>query len=268
MNEEEWLTSRRWLDLWWYLPPERMSERQKCLFATTACRRIVHRMTDQRSVDAIEVCERIADGACDEPDRARAYRASIDVLGPYGFIPTVPAVNWAAAKAVTWLCHEDRYKVCRAVEEASAVDGYEAVINAGLLDPYQPPDHSALSRHSGYRNGVVWPDDFGAIWQHEVFERAESNVDSIHAAYLRDIIGNPFRPVSLDPRWLTSTVVDLARSIYEGFPRQAGGYVALPILADALMDAGCDDEPVLNHCRGPGPHVRGCWVVDLILGKE
>jgi hypothetical protein len=43
---------------------------------------------------------------------------------------------------------------------------------------------------------------------------------------------------------------------------------AMPILADALQDAGCDSDDILNHCRGPGPHVRGCWVVDLVLGKE
>lgn len=85
---------------------------------------------------------------------------------------------------------------------------------------------------------------------------------------LRDIFGNPFRPVTLDPRWLTSTVLDLARSIYDEFPRQVGGSAKMPILADALMDAGCDSEEIISHCRAPGPHVRGCYVVDLILGKE
>ena len=69
--------------------------------------------------------------------------------------------------------------------------------------------------------------------------------------------------MTLDPRWLTSTVIDLARTIYE-----ERVWERMPILADALMDAGCDSEEVINHCRGPGPHVRGCWVVDLILGKE
>lgn len=80
---------------------------------------------------------------------------------------------------------------------------------------------------------------------------------------LRDIFGNPFRPVALDPRWRNETVVALASGIYadRAFDR-------MPILADALEEAGCDDLEVLNHCRGPGPHVRGCWVVDLVLGKE
>src|SRR5262245_5812860 len=83
------------------------------------------------------------------------------------------------------------------------------------------------------------------------------------ASILRDIFGNPFGPVALDPRWLTSNVVDLSRTIYE-----ERAFDRLPILADALMDAGCTEEEVLSHCRGPGPHVRGCWVVDLLLGKE
>jgi hypothetical protein len=80
---------------------------------------------------------------------------------------------------------------------------------------------------------------------------------------LRDIFGNPFRPVSLDPAWRTPTAVALASQMYES--RDFG---AMPILADALQDAGCDSDDVLDHCRGPGPHVRGCWVVDLVLGRS
>jgi hypothetical protein len=91
-------------------------------------------------------------------------------------------------------------------------------------------------------------------------ERAEMEV---HAQLLRDIFGNPFRPVSIDPRWLTSTVVDLANAIYD-----ERAFNRMPILADALMDAGCDIDEVIAHCRSDGPHVLGCWVVDRILGKE
>jgi hypothetical protein len=82
------------------------------------------------------------------------------------------------------------------------------------------------------------------------------------AELLRDIFGNPFQPATFDTAWRTSTAVALARGMYES--REFG---AMPILADALQDAGCNDEDVLSHCRGPGPHVRGCWVVDLVLGK-
>jgi hypothetical protein len=82
-------------------------------------------------------------------------------------------------------------------------------------------------------------------------------------ALLRDAFGNPFRPVAVLPEWRTDTTVSLARTMYES--RDFG---AMPILADALQDAGCDSAEILDHCRGPGPHVRGCWVVDLVLGKE
>jgi hypothetical protein len=81
---------------------------------------------------------------------------------------------------------------------------------------------------------------------------------------LRDIFGPlPFRAVTVDPRWLTSTAVALARTIYED-----RAFDRLPILADALEEAGCDNTDVLSHLRGDGPHVRGCWVLDLVLGKE
>ena len=90
----------------------------------------------------------------------------------------------------------------------------------------------------------------------------ESSGNPVGATIIRDIYGNPFRPVTADPAWLTSTVVALAQGIYadRAFDR-------MPILADALQDAGCDNPDVLEHCRGPGPHTRGCWVVDLLLGR-
>ncbi len=83
------------------------------------------------------------------------------------------------------------------------------------------------------------------------------------SAFLRDIFGNPFRPVAFDPAWRTDTAVSLARQMYES--REFG---AMPILADALQDAGCEYTDILNHCRDTSAtHVRGCWVVDLVLGK-
>jgi hypothetical protein len=84
-----------------------------------------------------------------------------------------------------------------------------------------------------------------------------------HCDILRDIFGNPFRPVTFSPQWRTDTALSLARQMYE-----SREFSAMPILADALQDAGCDSDDILNHCRGPGAHVRGCWVVDLVLGKS
>lgn len=79
---------------------------------------------------------------------------------------------------------------------------------------------------------------------------------------IRDIFGNPFRPpLRLSAEWRTGTVMSLARQI-----REIGDFAALPILADALEEAGCTDEVLLGHCRGPGPHVRGCWAVEFVLG--
>jgi len=84
-----------------------------------------------------------------------------------------------------------------------------------------------------------------------------------NVALIRDIFGNPFCPVIFDAEWRTSKAVALAQGMYD-----ARDFSAMPILADALQDAGCENDEVLNHCRAPGPHVRGCWVVDLVLGKE
>jgi hypothetical protein len=86
------------------------------------------------------------------------------------------------------------------------------------------------------------------------------------AHILRDIVGpRLFRPAHVDPRWLSwhdGTVRGLSEEIAE---RQR--FELLPILADALEDAGCTERAILGHCRGPGPHVRGCWVVDALLGR-
>jgi hypothetical protein len=86
----------------------------------------------------------------------------------------------------------------------------------------------------------------------------------VQAQLLRDIFGNPFHPVAFSPEWRTDTAIALARQIYES--RDFG---AMPILADALQDAGCENEDILTHCRNVNAtHVRGCWVVDLVLGRS
>jgi hypothetical protein len=82
------------------------------------------------------------------------------------------------------------------------------------------------------------------------------------AAPDRPISGNPLRSVTFSPDWRTDTAVAIARQMDE-----SQDFSAMPILADALPDAGCDSTDILDHCRGAGPHVRGCGVVDLVLGK-
>jgi hypothetical protein len=80
---------------------------------------------------------------------------------------------------------------------------------------------------------------------------------------MRDILGNPFRPVTIDAAWTSGTVVKLAQAIYD-----ERAFDRMPILADALEDAGYTNQDILEHCRGGGEHVRGCWVLDLLLKRE
>jgi hypothetical protein len=86
---------------------------------------------------------------------------------------------------------------------------------------------------------------------------------------LRDIFASPFRPAAVCPACLTPQVVALARAAYDRRHLPSGelGPDRLAVLADALEEAGCTDPDLLNHLRPPGPHVRGCWAIDLLLGK-
>jgi hypothetical protein len=94
----------------------------------------------------------------------------------------------------------------------------------------------------------------------EQIERTIQSYRTHPTHYLRDIFGNPFRASPLSPEWRTSTVVAVARNMYE-----SRDFSPIALLADALEDAGCASEEVVNHCRSAGPHVRGCWVIESIL---
>jgi hypothetical protein len=138
---------------------------------------------------------------------------------------------------------------------------------------FKPVNKRAAALAACYLNGcAITPDPADAV---HVFPRILDVLDFLrhidphhsknqrrHAEIIRCIVGNPFRPVAFDPRWRTETAVALAAGIYE-----LRAFDRLPILADALEEAGCDHPDVLAHCRGPGPHARGCWVVDGVLGK-
>jgi hypothetical protein len=90
------------------------------------------------------------------------------------------------------------------------------------------------------------------------------------ALFLRDIVGNPFRPVALDATCLTPQVVALAQAAYEhrDLPLGLLEPSRLAVLADSLEEAGVCEGGLLDHLRGPGPHVRGCHVLDSLLGRE
>jgi hypothetical protein len=136
----------------------------------------------------------------------------------------------------------------------------------GSVDPFAGASPSAY-RYLGLATlfGVGAADDVarGACpgprceWPEAIASAADG------VALVRSIFGNPFHLVAFSPDWRTDTVLTLARQMYE-----SRDFSAMPILADALQDAGCDSAEILDHCRGPGPHVRGCWVVDWVLGNE
>jgi hypothetical protein len=106
---------------------------------------------------------------------------------------------------------------------------------------------------------------------HHHWTEAELKADqeaerALQCDILRDCFGNPFRPVAVEPSWLTwndGTVPRLAQAVYD-----ERAFDRLPILADALEDAGCTDADILGHLRCPGPHARGCWALDLLLGRS
>jgi hypothetical protein len=110
-----------------------------------------------------------------------------------------------------------------------------------------------------------WRARWAADWWLEAAGRAgpaaRGREAALLARLLRDAVGNPHRPAAFDPAWRSPTAVALAARMYES--RDFG---AMPLLADALQEAGCEDAEVLRHCRH-GEHVRGCWVVDLVLGR-
>jgi hypothetical protein len=130
----------------------------------------------------------------------------------------------------------------------------------------------AAGAAAGAADEVTWgPDEFGGVYHTRLllangaYARGEREKVA-QCQLLRDIVGNPFRPAALGPAWAgwsDRTIPKLAQAIYE-----ERAFDRLPLLADALEDAGCADAGLLGHLRGPGPHVRGCWAVDLLLGQE
>jgi hypothetical protein len=119
-------------------------------------------------------------------------------------------------------------------------------------DPRFEPDDAVMYAATGHPFACCYGDGNGNILR----SRSESDL-------LREILGNPFRPITLDPSCLTPTVKQLAESIY-----QERAFDRLPVLADALEDAGCNQPDILSHLRGGGEHCRGCWAVDVVLGRD
>lgn len=248
MNEHQWQATTDPVAMLAYLFPSRAedvglasefrpSPRKLRLFACACCRQVWHLLTDPRSRKAVEVAERYADGEATAEEANKAGSASTEVYSKIG----------------------DDDAFCAAIMAERMLHRCTAELHAWSVVADQ--DNSIPTRAGA--------------------------VPATQATLLRCIVGNPFRPVKLAqpqsmpmPRyrnewidapcaWLTPQVLSIAAQAYEQ-PGADGTLdpATLSILADALTDAGCDNDTILDHLRSPGPHVRGCWVVDLVLGKE
>ena len=246
MTEAEWLAAtdpRPMLDSL----RGKASERKLRLFAAACCRRNWHALSEDVSRPGVEVIERYADRSAtareleDVHRAARAQGKDFEKLCQWRRNTRGPS---SEADSYYWDSQQ-----AYLIAHASQRDDY-----LGMVLVYTT--ECKLRDAVGFRAAT----DRSA---HEEWQRLRDADRADLANLFRDVFGNRFRPVTADPAWLTSTVVALASGIYadRAFDR-------LPILADALQDAGCDNADVLGHCRGPGPHVRGCWVVDLLLGKQ
>ncbi len=254
MTEDEWL---RGPDISRMLEQIRSdtTARKLRLFAYAACRRVWRHLTDARSqafVTGLEYDTDRVPSAINDQTLVTAFRAA-----------------WGAAHhaAAAVLAEDDPTLAAHYAAESVLFAG-EGVVVLPVTSPLNAEAGAAHDASQAARRRLSRPPDI----ERDGVDGGELMVQS---QLLLDILGNPFRPVKVHPSWLTSTVIALAKGMYE-----SREFSAMPILADALQDAGCDNDEILNHCRdekplgGMGaippcnPHVRGCWVVDLLLGKS
>jgi hypothetical protein len=207
------------------------SDRKLRLFACACCRRIWNLLDNQRSHSTVEVVEQVADGLLPAVERSKALR-----------------VFSLALHRQRGTCYPDRAEVWAVRFAANKVPAQSA---------WGAARFAAVARTRATKGPTRSTREYNAVKKGEF---------SAQANLLRDMFGSlPFHAVIVEDSWLAwndGTVVKLAQGIY-----QDRAFDRLPILADALEDAGCTDADILTHCRGGGPHVRGCWALDLCLGK-
>jgi hypothetical protein len=221
------------------------SDRKLRLLAVACHRRILHLLSDQTDCrKTLEFAERFADGLATRNElRGLAWGK--------------PGSAFSVVLYKAWVAAENSLEF-----GAGTVKKATLVLNPQKYQKWEDAFRAASERYSMGEATVIadaamprdWVEKGSSAWKEE---RASQ------CSLLRDIFGNPFRPVTLDPAWLTPKVKTLAQAIYDD-----RAFERMPELADALAEAGCANVDILSHCRGPGPHVRGCWVVDLVLGRE
>jgi hypothetical protein len=154
--------------------------------------------------------------------------------------------------------------VCLAAIKATCPDADPRWLN--VVEQYADGrlSRDELRKRYGFDGGYVCIPEEPWEWIESIVDGDDVELprsNELLLGLIRDIF--PFHPITLSPSWLTSTVVSLAQQMYD-----SRDFSAMPILADALQDASCDNETILTHCRGAGPHVRGCFVIDLLTGRE
>jgi hypothetical protein len=227
VTEADWLAGTDPSPMLEYLRGK-VSDRKLVLFAAACCRHIWHLLTDERCRAAVETAERFADGRADVKSLTAARTATLIAERETGVGVAARAPYWTAHPRPT----ETVWNVHTAAAEAEAHVAIQAVTR-----------------------------DWDTVWGDAISAAARDQAD-----LLRDVIGNPFRPVTFNPRWVAwagGTVRRIASHIYD-----AGRFEELPVLADALEDAGCDNADLLTHCRSGAEHARGCWAVDLLLRRN
>jgi hypothetical protein len=232
MTQREWWANQDPLALLYHVE-RRASPRKLRLFACACCRRALNPFVPPFVLRAVAAAEAFADGALGARDLARVRRAVERAAGPTGR---------AELRDGTFYFREI-FGTCLAVCHSGELPG-------GVAELARDAAHAAASAAAD-----ASPAPRGSAEWHS--ERAGQ------ADLFRDIFGDPFHPTRLDPAWLTSDVSAVARGIYA-----SRAFSAMPVLADALQEAGCTDDTVLHHCREPREHARGCWVLDLLLGTE
>jgi hypothetical protein len=229
MTEVEWLTSTDIYKMLEYLRGK-VSDRKLRLFAVACCHRPYYQVADERQRKAVQLAERMADEDVNEDELKIVHQAAHEL--------------WEAAWAASLAAQQEAPRGTPEVESLVDADMATAAGWAILENAWE----------AAYQvTGVEWDEEHADEPAHQL-------------ALLRDIFGNPFRPVAIDHSslsWNDGTVVKLAEAIYEDQT-----FDGLPVLADALQEAGCHDTDIIGHCRHPGPHVRGCWVVDHLLTKQ
>jgi hypothetical protein len=258
MSEAQWLKATDPSRMYRHLG-EQASLRKLRLFACACVRRFAHQLPDERSRRALEVGELYADGLADRPEMAEAERGARQALDEAcAYANQVREARWAQAGCGP-LDQPSIYEVTERQEPARP-EAEAALAEAAYCLAATRWERRALRRAPWL---VVTAAGLLAQGDTRVAERQERRRQ---CDLLREVFGNPFAPTPFDRRRLGGLgrgVRMLAQSIYE-----ERAFDELPVLADALEEAGCNNSEILNHCRQQGEHLRGCWVLDLLLGRE